>query len=111
MEEVTGETAVTKTETSQPTTVKSETQAASVAPQAPTMEVSGGENVIAPMPGTIVKITVKPGERVKKNQVLVVLEAMKMENEIVSPIDGTIIAVNVTKGQVVNTGESLVQVG
>lgn len=111
MEEVTGETAVTKTETSKPTTVKSETQAAPVAPQAPAMSVSGGENVNAPMPGTIVKITVKPGERVKKNQVLVVLEAMKMENEIVSPIDGTIVAVNVTKGQVVNPGESLVQVG
>ncbi len=70
-----------------------------------------GEAVEAPMPGTIVNIMVKNGDVVKKGQVLAILEAMKMENEIVAPIDGTIASVDVEKGQNVNLGDSLVQIG
>ncbi len=77
-------------------------QAPVVAPKA------GGEEVSAPMPGTILNILVKVGDNVKKGQVLAVLEAMKMENEIVSPVDGQISAVSVDKGQNVNLGDSLI---
>lgn len=110
MEEVIGgEVATTAVETERPV----QTQSAPVpAPQAaPSAPVSGGKSVDAPMPGTIVNVAVKVGDKVKMNQVLVVLEAMKMENEIVSPVEGTVLAINVSKGQIVNPGESLVQVG
>ena len=63
------------------------------------------------MPGTIVNVNVKNGDVVKKGQVLAILEAMKMENEIVAPIDGTVVSVDVEKGQNVNLGDSLVQIG
>ena len=70
-----------------------------------------GETIEAPMPGTIVNILVNKGEDVKKGQVIAILEAMKMENEIVAPIDGKVISVNIEKGQNVNLGDSLVQIG
>lgn len=70
-----------------------------------------GEAVEAPMPGTIVNVNVKNGDTVKKGQVLAILEAMKMENEIVAPTDGTVVSVDVEKGQNVNLGDSLVQIG
>ena len=70
-----------------------------------------GESIDAPMPGTIVNIMVKNGDSVKKGQVVAILEAMKMENEIVAPIDGTVVSVDVEKGQNVNLGDSLVQIG
>ncbi len=69
------------------------------------------ETVISPMPGTIISVLVKAGDIVKRNQVLVVLEAMKMENEIVSPIDGTILSISATKGVAVNVSEELVRIG
>jgi biotin carboxyl carrier protein len=80
---------------------------------APTVSapVAGGETVIAPMPGNILNVMVKAGDVVKKNQVLLVLEAMKMENEIVSPIDGTILSVTASKGTAVNVSEELVRIG
>lgn len=72
--------------------------------------VSGGyESITAPMPGTITNILVKDGDNVKKGQVLAILEAMKMENEIVAPHDGVVIAISVDKGQNVNTGDMLLQ--
>lgn len=67
-----------------------------------------GVEVTAPMPGNILNVSVKSGELVKRGQVLLVLEAMKMENEITAPHDGTINAVKVEKGQRVNVGELLV---
>lgn len=67
-----------------------------------------GEKIECPMPGTIVKVNVTEGASVKKGDVLVVLEAMKMENEIMSPVDGTIAQVNVVKGVAVNSGDLLV---
>lgn len=70
-----------------------------------------GEKIEAPMPGNIVNVAVKVGDTVKKGQVLVILEAMKMENEIVSPIDGRITSSGVAKGDSVNAGDLLVQIG
>lgn len=79
--------------------------------QVPTPAGNGGEAVIAPMPGTILNVMVKAGDVVKKNQVLLVLEAMKMENEIVAPHDGTILSVTTSRGTVVNVSEELVRIG
>lgn len=67
------------------------------------------ENITAPMPGTITNILVKDGDSVKKGQVLAILEAMKMENEIVAPRDGAITVISVDKGQNVNPGDTLLK--
>ena len=84
--------------------------AAAPAPAAPVITGSG-EAVNAPMPGTILKVNVKNGDAVKEGQVLVVLEAMKMENEIMAPKAGTITQVAVQKGASVDTGAPLVFIG
>ena len=60
------------------------------------------------MPGTILSIAVKAGDSVKAGQLLMILEAMKMENEIVAPEDGVVASVAVAKGAAVNTGDVLV---
>ncbi len=70
-----------------------------------------GEKVAAPMPGTIVSVNVTNGQSVKAGDVLVVLEAMKMENEIKAPSDGTVTSVVVAKGESVDTGATLVTIG
>lgn len=62
----------------------------------------------APKPGNILDVKVKPGASVKAGDALVVLEAMKMENEIVAPQDGTVATIDVNKGDVVNSGDTLV---
>ena len=64
--------------------------------------------VVAPMPGAVVKINCRPGEMVKKGDVIIVLEAMKMENEIHSPIDGLVKEVNVKEGMTVSPEETMV---
>lgn len=71
---------------------------------------AAGEKVAAPMPGTIVSVNVSEGQSVKKGDVLVVLEAMKMENEIKAPRDGSISSVAVSKGASVDTGATLVTI-
>ena len=74
--------------------------APAAAPAAPAAKAPAGAQAInAPMPGTILAVNVKPGQAVKRGDVLVVLEAMKMENEIMAPNDGTVGTVNVAKGQ------------
>ena len=73
---------------------------------APAAAPAGGEAVNAPMPGNIVDVKVANGASVKKGDVLIILEAMKMENEIVAPCDGTVNIV-VTKGAAVETGAVL----
>ena len=81
--------------------------APAAAPTAPVAAApAGGESVNAPMPGNILDIKVANGSAVKKGDVLIILEAMKMENEIVAPCDGTVNIV-VTKGASVETGAVL----
>ena len=80
------------------------------APAAPAV-TGAGEAVNAPMPGNILKVNVNVGDKVKAGTVLVVLEAMKMENEIMAPKDGTVTQVLVSKGSTVDTGAPLVVVG
>ena len=69
---------------------------------------AGAVAVKAPMPGNILDVKVKAGASVKAGDVLVILEAMKMENEILAPQDGTVASVNVNKGDTVNSGDVLV---
>ncbi|MCL2013478.1 MAG: biotin/lipoyl-binding protein [Oscillospiraceae bacterium] len=69
--------------------------------------VAEGNPVNAPVPGTILKIGVKTGDTVKKGQLLLVLEAMKLENEIFSPFDGTVSAILVKEGDSVKTNDKL----
>ena len=80
------------------------------APAAPVV-TGAGEAVNAPMPGNILKVNVAAGQAVKSGDVLVVLEAMKMENEIMAPKDGTVTQVLVSKGSTVDTGAPLVVIG
>ncbi len=82
--------------------------AAAPAPAAPAASLSAGEVVKSPMPGNILKINVSQGQAVKEGDVLIVLEAMKMENEITAPKAGSIAQIAVSKGQVVETGSPLV---
>ena len=82
--------------------------AAPAAPAAaPVAAPAGGEKINAPMPGTILDVKVANGQAVKKGDVLMILEAMKMENEILAPCDGTVDAVSVSKGASVETGALL----
>ena len=74
----------------------------------PAAALASGEVVKAPMPGNILKINVAPGQKVEEGDVLIVLEAMKMENEIVATKSGTVAQVAVSKGAVVETGAPLV---
>ena len=74
---------------------------------APAAAPAGGEQVTSPMPGTILSINVAAGDTVKRGQVLMVLEAMKMENEIMCPCDGKIASVNTSKGSAVESGTLL----
>lgn len=76
------------------------------APKAPA--ATGGTKVNAPMQGTILKVNCKPGDAVKKGDTLLVLEAMKMENDIKAPADGTIASVEVKQGDSVETDALLV---
>ena len=85
--------------------------AAPAAAPAAGVTVSGGESVVAPMPGNILKVNVTAGQSVKEGEVLVVLEAMKMDNEIMAPKDGTVTQVLVSKGSTVDTGAPLVVIG
>ena len=82
--------------------------AAAPAPAAPAAAPAAGETTVkAPMPGNILSVNVKTGDAVKKGQVVMILEAMKMENEILSPVDGTVSAVFVQQGATVNPDAAL----
>ena len=82
--------------------------AAPAAPKATVTGVAGANKVIAPMPGTILDVKVSVGQAVKKGDVICVLEAMKMENDIPAPADGIIASVNVQKGSTVAANDVLV---
>lgn len=81
--------------------------AAPVAAPKPAASSAGAVKISAPMPGTILDIKVSVGDSVKNGQVLCILEAMKMENEIMAPGDGTVASINIGKGDSVNTGDLL----
>lgn len=85
-------------------------QAEAAAPIAAPVPSGEGFTMEAPMPGSIISVQVKAGDQVKENQVLVVLEAMKMENEIVSPKDGIVTAVHVAKGSAIDVGAPIVTI-
>ena len=74
---------------------------------APATAPAGGEQITAPMPGNVLDVKVSNGQAVKKGDVLMILEAMKMENEILAPCDGTVQSVSVSKGATVNSGALL----
>ena len=78
---------------------------------APAPAVGAGEKVTAPMPGTILDVKVSQGASVSKGDVIMVLEAMKMENDIVAPCDGTVTSIVVKKGDSVQSGDTLATVG
>lgn len=71
------------------------------------VSLAAGETVESPMPGNILSVNVNQGDKVKEGQVLAILEAMKMENEIPAPKDGTIVQIVTSKGAVVETGSPL----
>jgi biotin carboxyl carrier protein len=72
---------------------------------------AGGEQITSPMPGNILSVNVAAGDTVKKGQVLMILEAMKMENEIMCPCDGKVVSVSVAKGAAVESGTLLCVIG
>ena len=81
--------------------------ASAPAPAAAPVASGEGEKISSPTPGTILDIKVHVGDSVKKGQVLMILEAMKMENEIMAGADGVITSIGVTKGASVQTGDAL----
>ena len=87
-----------------PAAPKKEEPKKEAAPAAP----AGAQSVEAPMPGNIWKVLVKEGDRVEEGQALVILEAMKMENEIGAPAAGTVAKVHVDEGASVDSGDVLV---
>ena len=114
VEEMGGATPVAAAPVAAPAPAAAPSPAAAPAPApaaAPAPVASGeGEPVNAPMNGNIVDVKVSAGQSVKTGDVLVILEAMKMENEIVAPKDGVIGAVMVSKGETVDTGATLVTI-
>ena len=89
-----------------------EGEAAAAAPKAAPAAVAAGETAVnSPMPGNVFKVECKVGDSVKAGDVLVVLEAMKMEIEVSAPVDGTVKAVSATVGSTVNTDDLLVTLG
>lgn len=85
--------------------------AAASAPAAAPAAVADGQKVLSPMPGTILSVNVSVGSAVKAGEVILILEAMKMENEIVAPCDGTVKQLAVQKGSTVATDALLAVVG
>jgi len=80
---------------------------AAEAPKPAAPSSAGGEIITAPLPGTVWKLKTSAGARVSAGDVIIILEAMKMENEIQSPIDGVVTEVRVTEGVSVDTGQVL----
>lgn len=80
------------------------------APAAAPVSAASGDAMTAPMPGTILRLLVNIGDEVKENQPLMILEAMKMENEVVANHAGKVAGIHVNQGQVVNAGDALITI-
>ena len=93
---------------SAPAPVPAQTPAPKAAPAA---VPAGAQTVLAPMPGKILAVNIKPGDSVKRGDVIFILEAMKMQNEIMANQDGKISKVNAVVGQTVSTGDVLTILG
>lgn len=106
------EVAVEELDSAAPTAPEKKPVAAPIAPKPavpkPAAVTEGATAVNAPMPGTLLKVLVKAGDTVKAGDVVCVLEAMKMENEIPAPADGTVASVHVKVGDTVASGDTLV---
>ncbi len=81
------------------------------APKAAPVSDGQGTTLKAPLQGTILRINVAVGDTVKKGQAVVILEAMKLENEVVAPCDGVVKEIKVSKGQSVNNQDALLIIG
>lgn len=86
-------------------------QAPKAAAPAVSAPVQGATQITAPMPGTIVSVKVNVGDTVKKGDLVAILEAMKMENEIFSSADGKVVGISATAGATVNNGDVIVSIG
>ena len=112
VEKVDGSTVAAKAAPKAAEPVKKTAEPVKTAPAVQSSVPTTGENVVkSPMPGTILKVFANAGDTVKKGQSVLVLEAMKMENEIVSPRDGKITALFVVQGNAVQGNDALFEVG
>jgi len=92
------------------TPVAPKAAAPAAAPKAAPAAPAGATSVTSPMPGTILNVKVSAGQSVKKGDVICVLEAMKMENDIPAPCDGVVASVNVQKGASVSAGDVIASI-
>ena len=99
------EAVVPQIATPKPAAAAAPVAAAPAAPKA----AAGANAIVAPLPGSVVSVSVKAGDAVKAGQQLAVIEAMKMENEILAPADGTVKAVHCSAGQAVQQGDALIE--
>jgi glutaconyl-CoA decarboxylase len=114
VEEIGGAASTGKKATSSPVSPAAPATAPVQAPvpkAAPAAVPAGAQTVLAPMPGKILAVNIKPGDSVKRGQVIFILEAMKMQNEIMANQDGKISKVNAVVGQTVSTGDVLAVLG
>jgi len=105
---VLGITQAPVTQSPAPSPAKPEPAPAAAAAEKP-VPTGGGEIIKAPMPGTVLNIKVNPGASVKRGDILMILEAMKMENEITAPRDGKVANILTGNGQSVATGDPLLE--
>lgn len=97
-------------QTSAPVSAPAAPAPAAAPKAAPSAPVAGANSVTAPMPGTIMSIKVKVGDTVKSGDLVCILEAMKMENEIFANADGKVVGISTSEGASVNTGDVLVSI-
>lgn len=98
-----GQTSSAPVVTPAPTAAPAPVAAPAAAP-APAPQVKGGTEINAPMPGNVLDVKVKVGDKVENGTPVIVLEAMKMENDVVSPVAGTVASISVKKGDTVDSG-------
>ena len=105
VEEVGGVPEVKSVQAAAPASKPGSAPKAAPVPQA---HAAGTEDIVAPLPGTVISVNVAEGDPVKAGQVLLIFEAMKMENELVAPRDGTVVKVHVAKGDVLESNKAVI---